>query len=140
MFSTVTSAFFSMSLTSASPRGDLRLMASDFLLALNMWKYHGSSSGWPGRSRRPGSPVFGFSTFTTSAPSQARASVQDGPASNWVKSTTRTPARKSESALLFDTVQPPLAFVISPMLLEMNDRRPDAGEHEGEASHKSCRR
>src|SRR2546426_11948078 len=97
MFSTVISAFFSISLTSSSPRGDLRLIASDFLLALNMWKYHGSSSGLPGRSRRPGSPVFGFSILTTSAPSQASASVQDVPASNWVKSTTRMPARKLRS-------------------------------------------
>ena len=97
MFSTVTSAFFSISLTSASPRGDLRLIASDFLLALNMWKYQGSSSGLPGRSRRPGSPVFGFSILTTSAPSQASASVQDVPASNWVKSTTRMPARHLRS-------------------------------------------
>src|SRR5438046_250347 len=32
---------------------------------------------------------------TTSAPSQASASVQDGPASNWVRSRTRTPARKA---------------------------------------------
>src|SRR5713101_1552853 len=73
MFSTVTSAFFSIALTSSSPRGDLRLIANDFLLALNMWKYHGSSSGFPGRSRRPGSPVFGFSILTTSAPSQSRS-------------------------------------------------------------------
>ena len=56
MFSTVTSAFFSMSLTISSPRGDFRLSVIDFLLALNWWKYHGSSSGLPGRSRRPGSP------------------------------------------------------------------------------------
>src|SRR5881409_4324936 len=97
MFSTVISAFLSISLTSSSPRGDLRLIASDFLLALNMWKYQGSSSGLPGRSRRPGSPVFGFSIFTTSAPSQASASVQDVPASNWVKSTTRIPARQLRS-------------------------------------------
>ena len=97
MFSTVTSAFFSIALTSSSPRGDLRLIASDFLLALNMWKYHGSSSGLPGRSRRPGSPVFGFSILTTSAPSQASASVHDVPASNWVKSTTRMPARHLRS-------------------------------------------
>ena len=41
--------------------------------------------------RRPGSPLFGFSILTTSAPSQASASVQVGPASNWVRSTTRTP-------------------------------------------------
>src|SRR5262245_44100596 len=97
MFSTVMSAFFSISLTVASPRGDLRSMASDFLLALNMWKYQGSSSGLPGRSRRPGSPVFGFSILTTSAPSQASASVHDVPASNWVKSTTRIPARQLKS-------------------------------------------
>src|SRR5881296_2320200 len=97
MFSTVTSAFFSSSLTTSSPRGDLRLIASDRLLALNMWKYHGSSSGLPGLSRRPGSPVLGFSILTTSAPSHASASVHDVPASNWVKSTTRIPARHSRS-------------------------------------------
>src|SRR5437667_6054701 len=97
MFSTVMSAFFSISLTSSSPRGDLRLIASDRLLALNMWKYHGSSSGFPGRSRRPGSPVFGFSILTTSAPSQASASVQDVPASNWVESTSRMPVRQLRS-------------------------------------------
>src|ERR1043166_168387 len=97
MFSTVTSAFLSISLTRWTPRGDLRSIASDFLLALNMWKYHGSSGALPGRTRRAGSPVFGFSILTTSAPSQAKASVHDGPASNWVKSTTRPPARNSRS-------------------------------------------
>src|SRR6185295_4646654 len=97
IFSTVTSAFFRSSLTSSRPLGDLRLIAIDRLLALNMWKYHGSSSGLPGLSRRPGSPVFGFSIFTTSAPSHASASVHDVPASNWVKSTTRTPARQLKS-------------------------------------------
>src|SRR2546426_5625568 len=108
MFSTVISAFFSNSLTISSPRGDLRLIANDRLLALNIWKYHGSSSGFPGRSRRPGSPVFGFSILTTSAPSQASASVQDVPASNWVKSTTRMPARQSRSWLFSLIVVPPL--------------------------------
>src|SRR5215470_5953832 len=97
MFSTVTSAFFSISLTISSPRGDLRLSVIDFLLALNWWKYQGSLSGLPGANRRPGSPVFGFSILTTSAPSQASASVQEGPASNCVKSTTRTPSRQSSS-------------------------------------------
>ncbi len=43
---------------------------------------------------RPGSPDFGFSTLTTSAPSQASASVQDGPASNCERSSTRTPLRQ----------------------------------------------
>src|SRR5262245_26207308 len=97
MFSTVMSAFFKSSLTSSSPRGDLRSSVSDFLFALNMWKYHGSSGALPGSTRRAGSPVFGFSILTTSAPSQASASVHEGPASNWVKSTTRTPARHSRS-------------------------------------------
>src|SRR6266851_6524384 len=97
MFSTVTSAFFSISLMSSSPRGDLRSTVSDFLFALNMWKYHGSAGAFPGSTRRAGSPVFGFSILTTSAPSHARTSVHDGPASNWVKSTTRIPARNSRS-------------------------------------------
>src|SRR5262249_28945983 len=99
MFSTVTSAFLSSSRTISSPRGDFRFKVTDFLLALNWWKYHGSS-GWPGCSRRPGSPVRGFSTFTTSAPSHARASVHEGPASNWVKSTTRMPSRQLSSTLM----------------------------------------
>src|SRR5262249_32904622 len=99
MFSTVTSAFLSSSRTISSPRGDFRFKVTDFLLALNWWKYHGSS-GWPGCSRRPGSPVRGFSIFTTSAPSHARASVHEGPASNWVKSTTRMPSRQLSSTLM----------------------------------------
>ena len=40
---------------------------------------------------RPGSPRRGSSTLMTSAPCQARASVQDGPASNCVRSTTVSP-------------------------------------------------
>src|SRR5947199_9698565 len=48
--------------------------------------------------RRPGSPLFGFSILTTSAPSHAKASVQVGPASNWVRSTTRTPCRQLRGA------------------------------------------
>src|SRR3954462_11483991 len=97
MFSIVTSAFFRSSRTSSSPRGDLRSSVSDFLFALNMWKYHGSSGALPGSTRRAGSPVFGFSILTTSAPSRASVSVQEGPASNWVKSTTRMPVRHSRS-------------------------------------------
>src|SRR5713226_7699620 len=126
MFSTVTSAFASIALTSSRPRGDLRLIASDFLLALNMWKYHGSSSGLPGRSRRPGSPVFGFSILTTSAPSQARASVQDVPASNWVKSTTRMPARQLRS-WQFSLIADPsyeLALSINPVRQRMPPGQP----------------
>src|ERR1700760_1428569 len=41
--------------------------------------------------QRPGSPRLGSSTLTTSAPNQASASVQDGPASNCVRSSTLIP-------------------------------------------------
>src|SRR5271156_1233127 len=97
MFLNVSSDFLSNSLTISSPPGDLRLSVNEFLLTFNWWKYHGSLSGLPGARRRPGSPTDGFSILTTSAPSQASDSVHDGPASNWVKSTTLTPARQSSS-------------------------------------------
>src|SRR6266849_8578958 len=99
-FSTMTSARFAMFLTSSSPRSDFRLTVMDFLLALNNRKYQ-ESWPWPDDPRnkkRPASPPCGFSTLTTSAPSQASASVQDGPASNWVRSRTRTPARNAGNA------------------------------------------
>src|SRR5512135_3172677 len=101
-FSTMISARFAISLTSARPRSDFRLMVTDFLLALNSRKYQESwpSFDAPCSSERPASPPCGFSTLTTSAPSQASASVQEGPASNWVRSRTRTPARQSEGAPL----------------------------------------
>src|SRR5262245_15883579 len=103
-FSTMTSARFAMFLTRSSPASDLRLTVMDFLLALNNRKYQES---WFGLSleldcrptkERPGWPPCGVSTLTTSAPSQASGSVQDGPASNWVKSRTRTPARNAGNA------------------------------------------
>src|SRR5438552_1953693 len=100
MFSAVISAFFNSSLTISNPFGDFRLIAIDFLLALNWRKYQGSSSGLPGRRRRPGSPRPGFSILTTSAPNHARTSVQVVPASNCVKSTTLTPCRKLKSCVL----------------------------------------
>src|SRR5499433_672287 len=77
-FSTQTSAFRNKSLTSASPRSDFRFAVTDFLLALNSRKYQESCPGAPRKDLRPGSPRFGFSTLTTSAPSQASASVQEG--------------------------------------------------------------
>src|ERR1700751_89270 len=100
MFSATMSAFLIISLTISSPFGDFRFNVIDFLLTLNWWKYHGSSSGLPGRSRRPGSPRHGFSILTTSAPNHASTSVEGVPASNWVKSTTLTPCRKLKSWVL----------------------------------------
>src|SRR3954471_14344075 len=50
-----------------------------------------SASGRSLNPQRPGSPRLGSSTLTTSAPNQASASVQDGPASNWVRSSTLMP-------------------------------------------------
>src|SRR6516165_754941 len=83
-FSTMTSARFAMFLTRSSPRSDLRLTVMDFLLALNNRKYQESRFWlWLGpdcrpNKERPASPPCGFSTLTTSAPSQASASVHDG--------------------------------------------------------------
>src|SRR6516225_8426061 len=97
----MTSARFTILLRRLSPRSDLRLTVMDFLLALNNRKYQESRFWlWLGpdcrpNKERPASPPCGFSTLTTSAPSQASASVHDGPASNWVRSRTRTPARKA---------------------------------------------
>src|SRR5437868_4272227 len=107
MFSAVISAFFNSSLTISNPFGDFRLIAIDFLLALNWRKYQGSSSGLPGRRRRPGSPRPGFSILTTSAPNHANTSVQVVPASNCVKSTTLTPCRKLNSWVLSLIAFPP---------------------------------
>src|ERR1700730_18374754 len=110
MFSAMMSAFFSISLTISSPFGDFRFNVIDFLLTLNWWKYHGSSSGLPGRSRRPGSPRPGFSILTTSAPNHASTSVEVVPASNWVKSTTLTPCKKLRSWVLSLIAVPPVAY------------------------------
>src|SRR5262249_29225817 len=101
----MTSARFAMFLTRSSPRSDLRLMVMDFLLALNNRKYQESWFGlWLGpdcrpNKERPASPPCGFYTLTTSAPSQASDSVQDGPGSNVVSTRTWTPARKAGNSL-----------------------------------------
>src|SRR5436309_15964749 len=111
----MTSARFAMFLTRSSPRSDLRLTVMDFLLALNNRKYQESWFGlWLGpdcrpNKERPASPPCGFSTLTTSAPSQASASVQDGPASNWARSRTRIAARHPGSAPVVAIVLPALA-------------------------------
>src|SRR5499426_4241483 len=140
MFSIVTSAFFSRERTISSPRGDLRFKVSDFLLALNWWKYQGSLSGWPGRRRRPGSPVVGFSILTTSAPSQARDSVQDGPASNWVKSTTLIPSRQSSSTPISAIARSSWAAMLEYLLAARNppdSRRAVHGKEDSPGIHRS---
>src|SRR5829696_10252322 len=43
-------------------------------------------------SRRPRSPPCGRSILTTRAPRSASRRAQDGPARNWLKSRTRSPA------------------------------------------------
>src|ERR1700730_13996777 len=88
-FSVKTSAFFTISLTSASPRSDFRLTVCDRLLAFYIMKYYASP-----KPVRPASPPFGFSTLAMSAPIQASASVHVVPASNCVRSSTRIPERK----------------------------------------------
>src|SRR5215831_4639842 len=110
-FSTNTSARRAKSLTSCSPRGVLRLAVIDFLLALKRRKYQESPACPPRNELRPGSPPLGFSTLTTSAPSQASASVHEGPASNCVRSTIRTPARQPGNAPL---LAPFVAIVVVP--------------------------
>src|SRR5215831_5622300 len=93
-FSIITSAHLARRLTSSSPRGSFRLIAAERLFELYCKKYSASASGKVRPSDRPGSPEPGFSILTTSAPSQANASVQDGPASNWVRSRILRPARQ----------------------------------------------
>src|SRR5450759_516925 len=99
-FSTKTSALRAMSLTISRPRGDFRLTVTDLLLALYIRKYGSSRCGVVAPVRRPGSPPTGFSTFTTSAPSHARTWVQEVPASNCVRSSTRTPVRQPGATAL----------------------------------------
>src|ERR1700730_3136454 len=92
-FSVKTSAFFTISLTSASPRSDFRLTVCDRLLAFYIMKYYASP-----KPVRPASPPLGFSTLAMSAPIQASASVQVVPASNCVRSSTRIPVRQPGDA------------------------------------------
>src|SRR5262249_35208456 len=68
------------------------------LFALSMRKY---GESWPGRSAEaplPCSPRPGCSILITSAPSHASICVQAVPASNCVRSTTRTPSSDGGSA------------------------------------------
>src|SRR5713226_7337442 len=92
MFSTSTSAVFTMSRNMVRPRSDFRLSVTPFLPELSNRKNHASSPRLSESAVRPGSPV-GGSILMTSAPSHASIWVQDGPASYWVRSRTRIPAK-----------------------------------------------
>src|SRR5580704_12590796 len=85
--------------------------------------------------RRPGSPDFGFSILTTSAPSQASASVQVGPASNWVRSTTLTPARHCRGAKFPLIVSRSLIAALRPRAAESLGANDTAECHTTETAH-----
>src|SRR5579871_1387364 len=92
-FSAKTSAFSISPRRMARPLSVFRLAVTLFLLALSSMKYCESTPFLSVEAPRPCSPRVGSSTLITSAPSQARVRVHDVPASNWVRSTTRTPCK-----------------------------------------------
>src|SRR5205823_10879310 len=100
-FSTTTSAVFAISRNISRPRSDLRLSVTPLLLEFRRRKNHESSPRLSERAVRPCSPT-GVSILMTSAPSHPSICVQLGPASYWVRSSTRIPS----SALLIDS--PPM--------------------------------
>src|SRR6516162_3210782 len=90
-FSANTSAFSISPRRMARPLSVFRLAVTLFLLALSSMKYWESTPFLSVDAPRPCSPLVGSSTLITSAPSHPKVRVQDVPASNWVRSTTRTP-------------------------------------------------
>ena len=91
-FSTRTSEFFTRSMKISLPRSDFMFSVMLRLLQFSIVKYRLSTSGRSRSCWRVMSPV-GASSLITSAPSQARIWVQDGPDCTWVMSRTRTPSR-----------------------------------------------
>ena len=81
-----------MSSSTWRPSGRAKSIATLRLLEFHTTKYSALPVG-----PRPGSPPFGRSTFTTSAPSQASACVQDVPASYCVMSKMRMPFKAAPS-------------------------------------------
>src|SRR5262249_34918879 len=98
-FSANTSAFSISPRRMARPLSVFRLAVTLFLLALSSMKYWESTPFLSVDAPRPCSPRVGSSTLITSAPSHASVRVQDVPASNWVRSTTRTPLRAPRAAV-----------------------------------------
>src|SRR3989442_2112273 len=107
MFSTTTSAPFTISSNIARPRGDFRFRVTPFLQEFSSRRKHASSSRLSESAVRPGSPA-GGSFLITSAPSHASICVQAGPASYWVRSRTRIPLSAFDdmvtSAVLWERV------------------------------------
>src|SRR5208337_2938845 len=97
-FSAKTSAFSISPRRTARPLSVFRLAVTLFLLALSSMKYWESTPFLSVDAPRPCSPLVGSSTLITSAPSHPKVRVQDVPASNWVRSTTRTPCRAPRCA------------------------------------------
>src|SRR5262245_22128949 len=99
-FSAKTSAFSISPRRIARPLSVFRLAVTLFLLALSSMKYWESTPFLSVDAPRPCSPLVGSSTLITSAPSHPKVRVQDVPASNWVRSTTRTPCRAPRPAVV----------------------------------------
>src|SRR5271166_2431096 len=123
-FSAKTSAFSISPRRTARPLSVFRLAVTLFLLALSSMKYWESTPFLSVDAPRPCSPLVGSSTLITSAPSHAKVWVKDVPASNWVRSTTRTPCRAPRCAVV---VRPMASGVrssgISFLLVVINYRR-----------------
>src|SRR6516162_1211398 len=123
-FSAKTSAFSISPRRMARPLSVFRLAVTLFLLALSSMKYWESTPFLSVDAPRPCSPLVGSSTLMTSAPSHPKVRVQDVPASNWVRSTTRTPL----SAPRWAAVVPPMASGVRSsgirfLLVVINHRR-----------------
>src|SRR6516164_4840954 len=123
-FSAKTSAFSISPRRMARPLSVFRLAVTLFLLALSSMKYWESTPFLSVDAPRPCSPLVGSSTLITSAPSHPKVRVQDVPASNWVRSTTRTPLSAPRWAVV---VLPMASGVrssgISFLLVVINHRR-----------------
>src|SRR5262249_8400092 len=100
-FSTTTSPFLTRSSNIPRPRGSFRLSVTLFLLAFRKRKPQLSTPGRSESARRLGSPASG-STLMTSAPSQARVWVHEGPASYCVRSMIRMPSSAFAMTLLVE--------------------------------------
>src|SRR5271166_5818747 len=123
-FSAKTSAFSISPRRTARPLSVFRLAVTLFLLALSSMKYWESTPFLSVDAPRPCSPLVGSSTLITSAPSHPKVRVQDVPASNWVRSTTRTPCRAPRCAAVVWPMAPGVrSSGISFLLVVMHYRR-----------------